>query len=341
MGNLLLKNLNLKSNKLNFDSIEKKVSISLRSIVIVTIFSILYLILSILIVGFKSEQVFLTLLFNSLYYISAPTRKFILGFLIFIVFWIIFDYMKVIPNYLVNSVHIKDLYLREKSLFGITESSSIITPNEYFDRHSSTSLDILSGLFYLNWVPIPLLFAFYLFRKDKSIFLQFSLSFLFVNLIGFVMYYLYPAAAPWYVKEFGFNLHLNTSGHTGALSRFDDFFGLNLFSSLYSKSSNVFAAMPSLHSAYPVIVFYYGLKKKLGLINSFFFIFMIGIWFSAVYTGHHYVLDVVAGACCAIIGLFIFQKYLLKRLWFKSLFLKYKYLISTCPPNVGSPDAYL
>jgi len=45
----------------------------------------------------------------------------------------------------------------------------------------------------------------------------------------------------------------------------------------------------------PVIVLYYGLKKKVGLINSFFFLFMIEIWFSAIYAGHQYVQDVMAG----------------------------------------------
>ena len=45
--------------------------------------------------------------------------------------------------------------------------------------------------------------------------------------------------------------------------------------------------MPSLHSSYPVIILYYGLKYKFGLINVLFLVVMVGIWFSAVYTSHH------------------------------------------------------
>ena len=41
----------------------------------------------------------------------------------------------------------------------------------------------------------------------------------------------------------------------------DIIFDVNIFSGLYAKSSNVFAAMPSLHSAYPVIVLWL-LKQK-------------------------------------------------------------------------------
>lgn len=308
---------------MNYDFLSSKKELNKKSIIWISTISIIYLLSSAFLIGFKFDQLFLVLLFNVFYYISSSTRKFILGFSIFIVFWVIFDSMKVIPNYKINSVHIEDLYLREKYLFGINEKNVILTPNEYADRHSSIQLDILAGLFYLNWVPIPLMFAFYLFRKNKLLFLQFSLSFLFVNLIGFVIYYIYPAAPPWYVKEYGFNFYLNTPGNTGALSRFDEFFGVNIFGGLYSKSSNVFAAMPSLHSSYPVIVMYYGLKSKIGWINIFFFIFMIGIWFSAVYSGHHYVQDVLAGIVCAIIGLVVFRKILLKKGWFQNFIYSY------------------
>jgi membrane-associated phospholipid phosphatase len=34
---------------------------------------------------------------------------------------------------------------------------------------------------------------------------------------------------------------------------------------------------------------------------------MIGIWFSAVYASHHYVLDVLMGIACAITGISLFQ----------------------------------
>ena len=291
--------------------------------------SIAYLVLSTLLVGYKSDQLFLVCLFNVLYFLSPSTRRFILGFFIFIVFWIIFDYMKAIPNYWVNDIHIKDLYTTEKSLFGIMDNGTVLTPNEYADKHTSTLLDVATGFFYINWMPVPLLFALYLFGKDKMIFLQFALSFLFVNLVGFIVYYLFPAAPPWYVKEYGFEIHYQTPGNTAGLARFDTYFGVHLFSALYAKSSNVFAAMPSLHSAYPVVVLFYGLKRQLGWINVFFFIFMTGIWFSAVYSGHHYVMDVIAGVLCAVTGLFIFQKILLRQARFRNFLLRYRAAISS------------
>lgn len=298
--------------------------LSLKEMIYVFVISFIYLIASAFLIDYKIDQLVLVIIFNALYFSSYTTRRLALGFLIFIVFWVIFDFMKTLPNYLFNSVHIEDLYLREKKWFGITENGVILTPNEYANSHSKIELDVLSGFFYINWVPIPLLFACYLFKKNKLLFLKFSLSFLLVNLIGFVIYYLYPAAPPWYVKEFGFELNIGTPGNTAGLKRFDEFFNVTIFHSLYSKSSNVFAAMPSLHSAYPVIIFYYALKNRLWLLSLFFFIFMIGIWFSAVYTGHHYVQDVLAGALCAITGILVFNFMIMKITYFKLLIYKYR-----------------
>lgn len=289
----------------------------------VSLASLFYLVFSIAFIGYKTDQLVLVALFNGLYYLSIPTRKFILAFSIFIVFWIIFDSMKVVPNYKINTIHVKELYQAEKFLFGIQEGEEIITPNEYAESHATTFFDIMAGLFYINWVPVPLIFAFYLFRKNKLRFLNFSLAFLFVNIIGFIVYYMYPAAPPWYVKQYGFDVYFSTPGNTAGLGRFDEYFGIKLFHGLYSKSSNVFAAMPSLHSAYPVVVLYFGLKYRMGIITVFFALFMMGIWFSAVYSGHHYVLDVIAGASCALVGLLIFDKFLLNQQWFKNFLARY------------------
>jgi hypothetical protein len=288
-------------------STQKHTLFGLRDLLITTGVSIAYLILSYFLIGFKSDQIVLIFIFNSLYYASAFSRKFILGFAIFIVYWIIFDYMKAIPNYRFNEVRISELHNLEKSIFSIQDGAASFTPNDYFARHHTTLIDVISGFFYLMWIPVPLAFAAFLFFRNRLQFLYFSLTFVLVNLIGFVIYYVYPAAPPWYYQLHGNTFIFGTPGNTGGLSRFDSYFNTPVFASIYSKSSNVFAAMPSLHSSYPVIVLYYGLRNKLGLFNIFFIIVMLGIWFTAIYTSHHYVLDVIAGICCAIVGILLFN----------------------------------
>src|SRR6478735_6128222 len=180
-----------KSNMLNS---APAVFFATRTVVITTLISVAYLLLSILLVGFKTDQLVLIAIFNGMYYSSGITRKFITGFSIFMVYWIIFDYMKAFPNYTFRNVHIEGLYNAEKTLFGINTATGKLTPNEFFKLHHFTAGDLLSGIFYLCWVPVPLFFAGYLFFKDRALFLRFALAFFIVNMIGFVIYYICPAA---------------------------------------------------------------------------------------------------------------------------------------------------
>ena len=291
---------------------------SLKSIAVAIFASIVYLAISLLLIGFKTDQLFLVFTFNTCYFFNEQSRKFILGFSIFICYWILFDLMKAVPNYQFSMVHIADLYNAEKIVFGIPLNGKIATPNEYWLNRPLVFFDIMSGIFYLCWVPVPLAFAFYLFLKDKKLFLYFSLTFVLVNLIGFITYYIYPAAPPWYFQQHGSAFIKDTPGNTAGLIKFDQYTGLSIFQNIYAKSSNVFAAMPSLHSAYPLVVLYYAFKKNVSsILKIVFTIVMLGIWFSAVYTSHHYVLDVIAGIICAIIGIIIFNKLLLSVAWFE------------------------
>ncbi len=268
----------------------------------------LYLLWATILGGIRQDHLTLIAVWLIGYYAHKTSRRFVIGFSIFIVYWIIYDSMRFVPNYEVSTVHIKQPYELEKLLFGITYNNILHTPSEFFAITHSKFLDILSGLFYINWVPIPLAFAVYLFLKDKVLFTKFSLVFLFVNLIGFVIYYIYPAAPPWYVALYGFDLKLGIAGNTAGLAHFDQLVGIPVFANIYNKNANVLAAIPSLHSSYPIIVLVYAIKKKLGAINIFFAIFMIGIWFSAVYSGHHYTIDVIAGIIVALIGIFICEQ---------------------------------
>jgi hypothetical protein len=308
-------------------TVDTKSAINVKTILTISLLSVGYLLLSYFIVGFKSDQLVLIAIFNTAYYSSLITRKFILGFSVFAVYWIIFDYMKAIPNYNFSTVHIADLYNFEKKLFGINFNGQVLTPNEYWAINGTTIMDVIGGLFYLCWIPVPLGFATYLFFKNRREFLGFAITFFVVNLVGFVGYYTYPAAPPWYVHQHGFIFHAGTPASTGGLAKFDQYFGIDLFKNIYSKGSNVFAAMPSLHSAYPIIVLYYGLRNKLGLVNVVLATVMIGIWVTAVYTSHHYILDVLAGIICAIIGIILFNLLFTKVKVLKQFLNKYTLLI--------------
>lgn len=285
----------------------------------------LFFLLTGIFIGIRAEHFYLMGLFLLLFFASDYTRKLAIALIPFMIFGISYDWMRVVPNYEVNPIDVRGLYEAEKHLFGIQTEGQLLTPNEYFAIHNWKVTDFLSGLFYLCWVPVPILFGVWLYLKgERETYLRLAMVFLFVNLIGFAGYYIHPAAPPWYVMLHGFEPVLNTPGETAGLGRFDALVGMDIFGSMYSRNANVFAAVPSLHSAYMVIPLYYAIRRKSHpcLVALFAFI-LVGIWFTAVYSAHHYLIDVLLGIGCAVVGILLFEKVLLRWERFRKFFNTY------------------
>lgn len=256
-----------------------------------------------------------------------PTRRFTLYMLPWILFGFIYSSFNFLPNYEVNSIDVRGLYDAEKSLFGINTAAGRLIPGEWFAQHTSPVLDFMGGLFYLCWVPVPIMFSLYLyFTKHYEWMTRFTWAFLITNLIGFIGYYVHPAAPPWYAMNYGFTPILHTPGNVAGLGRWDAMMGINLFHSIYGKNANVFAAVPSLHAAYLLVTTIYSVKSHRKWYTSCLFGFICaGIWFTAVYMGHHYIIDVLLGILTAIIGVIVTEA-LWRRPRIQSMFKNNKWL---------------
>lgn len=237
---------------------------------------------------------------------------FLLAMLPFVLFGATYSLMNLYPNYQANPIDTEGVYQLEKQLFGITDehTNALLIPSEYCQQHHQPIFDILSGCFYLLWVPLPICFAIYLCligRWRRA--LRFSTCFLFVNILGFIGYYIHPSAPPWYVMQYGFTPDVTTPGNVAGFAHFDRILHFQIFHFLYARNANVFAAIPSLHVAYNVVALYYAqLRPRVSRIwICVLAIVSIGICFSAVYSSHHYVIDVILGLLTATIGILLFE----------------------------------
>ena len=246
----------------------------------------------------------------------------IVALLPFAVFGLMYFSMKFFPSYEYNSVDIRGLYEAEKGIFGFI-------PCEYFAAHHNVVEDIIAGVSYLCWVPVPIAFAVVLFfQKRYKWCIHFTLCFLLCNILGFCIYYAHPAAPPWYVLKYGFDLHIGVPGNVGGLVRFDELTGIPIFKSIYSGNSNVFAAVPSLHAAYMLIATIYAiLSRQTKTLTVVFALITLGIWFTAVYSGHHYVIDVTLGIITALAAVVIFEKALMKIPLFRKFTERYEKIL--------------
>lgn len=270
---------------------------------------VVWLIVTACFIGFRPEHVVMALVIAGLFFAAPSTRRLTVAILPFIIFGISYDWMNLLPNYEVNPVDVGGLYSAEKGLFGITSGGVLLTPNEFWAAHRCAFMDFMSGIFYLCWVPLPVFYGLWLYFTGKTEwYLHFALVFLLVNLLGFAGYYIHPAAPPWYVALHGFEAVPGTPGDVAGLGAFDRMTGLGIFDALYARNANVFAAMPSLHSAYTFVAFLYSLRAKSGLgWKIVLAIVTLGIWFTAVYTSHHYVLDVLGGIGVTLLGYILFE----------------------------------
>lgn len=143
-------------------------------------------------------------------------------------------------------------------------------------------------------------------RVDRA--LRMGWGFLTVNLVGFVIYYVHPAAPPWYAIYHGFEPDFTTPGSCAGLARFDELTGIPFYHAFYDKNANVFAAMPSLHAAYIFIATLYAMRYRANRwVLVIFWIITLGTWFAAVYSAHHYILDVLAGIVVSLVGIWLFE----------------------------------
>lgn len=195
-----------------------------------------------------------------------------------------------------GAVHVADLHGWELALFGIGEGTSRLLPTEWITRLLHPVLDVICGITYLLYLPQTFVFAGFLYATKKAHLGTLLWGFLLLNVLGQTTWVLFPAAPPWYVEQYGLGpAVMNALPSAARAARFDTVMGVQLFHGFYSRSVNVFGAMPSLHCAYPTLVLLVTIALRRATLIVPAALFLGLMCFSAVYLNHHYVLDVLVG----------------------------------------------
>jgi inositol phosphorylceramide synthase catalytic subunit len=233
---------------------------------------------------------------------NEKTRSFLRLFFPFILTGVVYDSMRYFYwQGIQGRIHVAGPYYRDLRWFGVGEGPGhhhLLTLNEYFRSHTWIVADLLCGLAYLTYVAEYLLVSIYLYFSGHWRLLQmFGWQFFTVNILGFITYFVYPAAPPWYVARYGVSqalMHIEPC--SAAASRFDQILGTHFFEGLYGRGVDVYGAYPSLHVTYPLLVCWICFQvpelKSLRMLAGSFFLLMC---FSAVYLQHHYVVDILLG----------------------------------------------
>jgi len=172
-------------------------------------------------------------------------------------------------------------------------------------------LDYIGAVFYGIYFFVPTIFAFVIWKKSPKNYWKYIVAFGVLTYAALITYLFYPVAPPWYEFNSAF-----TSSYTGPVvqrvltTSVDVNLGIPVYRTLFDfLGGNLFAAFPSMHSAMPWLVFLFAFKiwkwKSLPVA-----IIPFGTWFSAVYLGEHYIVDVLGGIAYASIAFIAVEKIL-------------------------------
>jgi len=218
-------------------------------------------------------------------------QRFMKDWFPFVALLMAYGTMRGITDNIANIVHVTEPIKAELCLFGTIPTVML----QQFYR--TPILDWVGALFYSLHFLVPFVFGFVLWNRSSENYRKYTVALLITSYSALITFLAYPSAPPW----FGIDAER-------ILFQMDGVIGVPLYATIYGfVAPNPFAAIPSLHAAYPWLIFLYAIKiKRIRAFPLLFFPF--GVWFSTVYLGEHYVVDLIAGVIYSTVAYFLAEK---------------------------------
>jgi hypothetical protein len=155
---------------------------------------------------------------------------------------------------------------------------------------------VVSVVYFSHFLAVPAA-AVVLWVRSRAQWARYMRRWMVLTFAGLVTYFLYPAAPPWWaaLPEHGALIgpveRISTNGW--------DAIGLhsagNTLNALQVSAANPVAAMPSLHTAYALLVIVFFLPSVRRRWWPVLLAYPLAMTFTLVYSGEHYIVDVLVG----------------------------------------------
>lgn len=153
--------------------------------------------------------------------------------------------------------------------------------------------DVLFTFVYTSYFIVPFALAGWFWARDRPAFHRFTRRLVTLALAGLATYILFPAAPPWLAGEMGLvdEVHRSTGKGWEVIS-----VGTASLFSRGQASSNLVAAVPSLHTAFVTLValFLWGRVRRRWL-RPFLLLYPLLMGLTLMATGEHWFFDVLLG----------------------------------------------
>jgi membrane-associated phospholipid phosphatase len=227
--------------------------------------------------------------------VLGRARLFLADWVPFLLLFLSYEYLRGLGGKLGMPIH--DVTALERLLsFGHVPTLDL--QQAFYHAGQVSWYDIAGTMFYFLHFAFPLGLGYLFWIVDRRTFLRFSRALIAMSFAAFAFYLLLPVAPPWKAVPGVVKI----IDHT--LPSFTDIPGIPVPATIYHwLTPNQYAAMPSLHAAFPFLgalfaLRLWGRRAWPALLYTAF------VWLSIVYLGEHYIVDIIGGVIFAFAAFF-------------------------------------
>jgi hypothetical protein len=242
---------------------------------------------------FSPDQFFIAALIGVLF--VGKAKIFLLDWGPFVSLFLGYEYLRGLVPLISRNVHIFPMINLDIRLLGFVPSVKL--QQLFYNPANLHWYDYVAVFLYISHFVMPMIAGFIFWLTDRLYFKKFTFSLLVLSYSAFFTFILFPAMPPWMASNNGYIPKLEEV--TGVVMA--NFLPTTIsMPSVYSfMRANPVAAIPSLHAAFPFLIFLFIFKRsrRVGLM---FVPYVLGVWFAVMYLGEHYLTDVLIGAIYAL-----------------------------------------
>jgi hypothetical protein len=235
--------------------------------------------------------------------VFGQTRAFLVRFVPFVALLLTYDSFRGIADDLNANVHFMEMIQADRFMFNGALPTAVL--QSWWWHGTLSWYDFYFYFLYTLHFVLPVVVAAIIWKVRDALYWQYMWALVGLSFAAFITYIVFPAAPPWMATEMGLiePIHRISSDIWWAM-------GITNFSEVYSNlSPNEVAAVPSLHSAYPLLMVMF-LFKIFGWRKVWWTaIYPVSMWIGVVYMGEHYVIDAILGAMYAVIAYYISARF--------------------------------
>ena len=238
-------------------------------------------------------------------------RQFFLDWAPLFAFWLTYDRLRLLQSSLFNRVSVESPYQIEQWAFGWIAGGEVPAhaarawlASQTAPQLSHIVMWLAQAVYFSHLFFVPLLFIWLWARgrNSKGARSQFTLymrAFAFLNFLAILVYLALPVAPPWWISANGF-----VQPTTALVSQTRMAAGMDgtLVQGMIKTAPQWFAAVPSLHGAYPVLLLLLCVSKRSRLKILAIAAYGIAMWVATVVLNQHYIIDLLAGALLAFLA---------------------------------------